>query len=183
MMATSPISGPAEMTLRRLRVNDVELFRDIRAEARRAHPEAFGSPEEDQGGDVMVSAYRRWLSGTILGAFEGMALVGIAGFYVSADTRSRHRGHIYTVYVRPFARGHGIGDRLIRQLLALAEDQVEQVHLAVVTTAAPAIRTYARNGFEIYGTDPGVTRIGDVTHDHHLMVRKFRRQCAAAQDA
>jgi ribosomal protein S18 acetylase RimI-like enzyme len=47
------------------------------------------------------------------------------------------------------------------------------VHLAVVLTATAAIKTYKRNGFEIYGTDPRVIRVGDVTYDKHLMMKKF----------
>jgi ribosomal protein S18 acetylase RimI-like enzyme len=114
-----------------------------------------------------------WLSGTILGAFECQTLVGTAG-YVSPDKRSQHRGHIFTVYVRETSRGKGVGDRLIKELLALAEARVEQVHLAVVLTATAAIKTYKRNGFEIYGTDPRVIRIGDVTYDKYLMMKNFR---------
>lgn len=83
-------------------------------------------------------------------------------------------GHIYTVYVKENSRGKGVGDRLIKELLADAETRVEQVHLAVVSTATAAIKTYKRNGFEIYGTDPRVVRIGDAMYDNYLMIKKFR---------
>ena len=42
------------------------------------------------------------------------------------------------------------------------------------STATAAIRTYKRNGFEIYGTDPRAIRLGDVTYDKYLMMKKFR---------
>ena len=166
--------APAGFQFRRLTVDDLDLLREIRAEALQNYPQSFGTLEEDQGGDVMVAAYRHWLSGTVLGAFECQTLVGTAGFYVSVDKRSQHRGHIFTVYVREASRGKGVGGRLIKELLALAEARVEQVHLAVVLTATAAIKTYKRNGFEIYGTDPRVIRIGDVTYDKYLMVKNFR---------
>ncbi|PDT86642.1 hypothetical protein CO669_29685 [Bradyrhizobium sp. Y36] len=153
--------------------DDLELFRGIRAEALRTHPQTFGSPEEDEGGEGMLAAYRRWLAGTVLGAFECGGLMGVAGFYVSPDRRSLHRGHIFTVYVREDGRGQGFGDRLVKELLAHAEARVEQVHLAVLVEATAAIRTYKRNGFEIYGTDLGAVRIGDATYDRYLMVRKL----------
>jgi ribosomal protein S18 acetylase RimI-like enzyme len=162
------------VTIRQLTVGDLELFREIRADALHKYPQSFGTVEEEQGGDVMVAAYRHWLSGTIFGAFERQILVGTAGFYVSHEKRSDHRGHIYTVYVKETSRGKGIGHRLIKELLALAETRVEQVHLAVVLTAKAAIKTYKRNGFEIYGTDPRAIRIGDVTYDKYLMIKKFR---------
>jgi ribosomal protein S18 acetylase RimI-like enzyme len=172
MMSQAAIA-PAGFTFRRLTVDDLDCLREIRAEALQKYPQSFGSREEDQGSDAMVAAYRHWLSGTILGAFEGESLVGTAGFYVSPDKRSQHRGHIYTVYVREASRGKGVGDRLIKELLALAEARVEQVHLGVVLTATSAIKTYKRNGFEIYGTDSRAIRIGDVTYDKYLMVKKF----------
>lgn len=166
-------SAQADVEIRRLTVDDLNLFREIRAEALQKHPQTFGSPEEDEGGETMMAAYRHWLSGAILGAFRRGNLIGVAGFYVSSDRRSRHRGNIFTVYVREDGRGQGIGDRLIKKLLVHAEARVEQVHLAVLLEATAAIRTYKRNGFEIYGTDPGAVRIGDVTYDKCFMVRKF----------
>jgi ribosomal protein S18 acetylase RimI-like enzyme len=75
--------------------------------------------------------------------------------------------------VREDGRGQGIGNLLIKELLVHAEACVEQVHLEVLLEATAAIRTYKRNGFEVYGTDPAAVRIGDATYDKYLMVRKF----------
>ncbi|MBR0861546.1 GNAT family N-acetyltransferase [Bradyrhizobium diazoefficiens] len=66
----------------------------------------------------MLMAYRHWLSGTILGAFESGSLIGIAGLHVSPYKRSQHRGQIFTVYVREDDQGKGVGDRLIKEILA-----------------------------------------------------------------
>ncbi len=172
MMSHAP-GAPADLEIRRLTVDDLDLFRDIRAEALRTHPQTFGSAEEDEGGEAMLTAYRHWLSGAILGAFWRGNLIGVAGFYVSPALRSQHRGHIFTVYVREDGRGQGIGDRLIKELLAHAEGCIEQVHLEVLLESTAAIRTYKRNGFEVYGTDPAAVRIGHITYDKYLMVRKF----------
>lgn len=165
----------ADVEVRRLTVDDLDLFREIRAEALQKYPQTFGSPEEDEGGEAMLMAYRHWLSGTILGAFESGSLIGIAGLHVSPYKRSQHRGQIFTVYVRENDQGKGVGDRLIKEILAHAEARVEQVHLAVLLTATAAIKTYKRNGFEVYGTDPGAIRIGDITYDQYLMMKKFIR--------
>jgi ribosomal protein S18 acetylase RimI-like enzyme len=159
---------------RRLTVDDLNHLRGIRAEALQQHPQSFGSPEEEQGGETMEAAYRRWLNGVMVGAFDCENMVGVAGFYVPLDKRSQHRGHIYSVYVRESSRSKGVGDRLVKEVLALAEARVEQVHLAVVVTATAALKTYQRNGFEIYGTDPRVCRIGEATWDNYLMVKRLR---------
>jgi GNAT superfamily N-acetyltransferase len=105
------------VTIRQLTVGDLELLREIRADALREYPQSFGTVEEEQGGDAMMAAYRQWLGGTIFGAFECQTLVGTAGFYVSPEKRSQHRGHIYTVYVKETSRGKGVGDRLIKSFL------------------------------------------------------------------
>jgi ribosomal protein S18 acetylase RimI-like enzyme len=162
-----------DVNIRPLTADDLDIFRRIRGEALERHPETFGSPEEDEGGDAMLAAYRHWLSGTMLGAFGCGSLIGVAGLYVSADKRTRHRGRIYSVYVTEDSRGWGVGDRLIRELLAHAEACVEQVHIEVLLTAIAAIKTYRRNGFEVYGTDPRAVRVGGVTYDKYLMFRKF----------
>ena len=173
IMASNAVIPPADFEIRRLTVDDLDCLRDIRAEAIQTHPQTFGSPEEDEGGEVMVAAYRHWLNGTMLGAFGCCGLIGVAGFYVPSYKKSQHRGHIFSVYVRETDRGKGVGDRLIKELLAHASSRVEQVHLAVGSTAVSAIKTYQRNGFEIYGTDPSVIRIGDATYDNYLMMKKL----------
>lgn len=174
-MASDAVIPQADFEIRRLTVDDLDCLRDIRAEAIQTHPQSFGSPEEDEGGEVMMAAYRHWLGDMMLGAFGCKGLIGVAGFYVPRYRRSQHRGHIFSVYVRENARGKGVGDRLIKELLAHARARVEQVHLAVGSTAAAAIKTYRRNGFEIYGTDPGAIRIGDATYDNYLMMKKLSR--------
>jgi ribosomal protein S18 acetylase RimI-like enzyme len=175
IMTSNAVIPQADMDIRRLTVDDLDLFREIRAEALQTHPQSFWSPEEDEGGDAIMAAYRHWLNGAVFGAFGRRGLIGVAGFYVSTNKRSKHRGHIFTVYVRENDRGRGVGDRLIKELITHAEPRVEQVHLAVLLTATAAIKTYKRNGFEIYGTDPRVVRIGDTTYDQCLMVKKFSR--------
>src|SRR5437879_1739043 len=128
-MTSNAASAQADVEIRRLTVDDLDLLREIRAEALQKYPQSFYSAEEDEGGDAMLTAYRHWLSGTILGAFGYGSLIGVAGFYVSPDKRSQHRGHIFTVCVKENAQGKGVGDRLIKALLAHAEGRVEQVHL------------------------------------------------------
>src|SRR5207253_989798 len=94
-----------DVEIRRLTVDDLDCLRAIRAEAIQTQPQSFGSPEEDEGGEAMMAAYRHWLSGTVLGAFGRDGLIGVAGFYVLSYKRSQHRGHIFSVYVREIDRG------------------------------------------------------------------------------
>ena len=51
-------------------------------------------------------------------------------------------------------RGRGIGARLLRELLAMADDwlNLKRIELTVYTDNAPAIALYERSGFAIEGT-------------------------------
>ena len=174
-MTSDVMPASSDVEIRRMTIDDLDCLRDIRAEAIQTHPQTFGSPEEDEGGAAMLAAYRHWLGETVLGAFGCGGLIGVAGFYVAHYRKSQHRGHIFSVYVRENERGKGVGDRLIKELLTHASARVEQVHLAVGSTATAAINTYKRNGFETYGTDPRVIRVGDTSYDHYLMLKTFNR--------
>lgn len=160
--------------LRQLTQADIEAFRDIRTEAMRTNPESFGSPEEEQGGEIQQQTYLRWLNGDIWGAFKDQALIGVTGFYILQEKRTAHRGTLFTVYVRPTNRGQGVGDALIKKVLSVAEKRVDQMNLMVITTAIPAIKTYLSNGFEFYGRDHRIFRINGTNYDEYLMIKKFR---------
>ncbi|WP_230530597.1 GNAT family N-acetyltransferase [Microvirga roseola] len=51
-------------------------------------------------------------------------------------------------------RGRGIGSRLLRELIMIADDwlNLKRIELTVYVDNAPAIALYKRNGFEIEGT-------------------------------
>ncbi|MEJ0063610.1 MAG: GNAT family N-acetyltransferase [Alphaproteobacteria bacterium] len=160
--------------IKRLTVDDIEAFHELREEAIALYPESFGSPEEEEGGEARDAAYRRWLNGEILGAFEDGNLVGATGFYIPADEKVQSHGQIFTVYVRAAYRKKGIGDRLLKSILDLAKSRVDQVRLRVVHTAKDAIKTYLRNGFEIYGTESRAVSIGNIHYDEILMEKKLK---------
>jgi len=57
------------------------------------------------------------------------------------------------MYVRPDARGTGIGRRLVEAVLDLARQRVELIQLAVVQDNEQARRLYASLGFLEYGLE------------------------------
>jgi GNAT superfamily N-acetyltransferase len=96
---------------------DAVLYRDIRLEALRTNPEAFGSTFE-----IEVAKHLDWFSAglansTLLGAFRGAQLLAIAGFAIQQGQKEAHKGLIWGMYVRPDARRAGIGRRLIEAIL------------------------------------------------------------------
>jgi RimJ/RimL family protein N-acetyltransferase len=159
--------------IRLLQPDDWLAWKSLRLEGLQNAPEAFGSSYEeevDYSEEYLKSYLKR---STIFGAFIGSDLIGCVGFFTLEQIKMRHRGVLYSMYVRPEHRGHGIANRLVEGVIAHAKSQVIQLHLTCVTSNSKAIRLYEKHGFRIYGTEPRALKVGDVFYDEHLMALKF----------
>jgi ribosomal protein S18 acetylase RimI-like enzyme len=165
-MATSP---PPE--IRRLAADDAAAYRDIRLEALERHPDAFGADLDDERNMTPDDVTDRLARSTVFGAFDHGDLVGVAGWYRLNGDKLGHRGALWGMYVRPGARGKGLGAALVRRVLDDASGQVEQLHLTVTTTNGPARRLYERAGFASYGVEPRALKFDGAYIDEVLMVR------------
>ena len=84
----------------------------------------------------------RLAGSTVFGGFEGQTLHGIAGFKQEQGLKDRHKAMLVGMYVRPAARGTGLGRRLVEAVLDHARGRVELVQLAVVAGNDAALRLY-----------------------------------------
>lgn len=158
------------LVVRQLVAADAVAFRDIRLEGLRVNPEAFGSTYDSEARNG-IDAFEGTIGRNfIAGAFMEGTLVGVAGLYVLQGPKVGHRGNIWGVFVRPPARGHGVGRALLELLLEHARQRVRQVHLSVVTTNPAAVALYQRHGFVTYGTEPRALLVEGTPYDEHLMV-------------
>jgi RimJ/RimL family protein N-acetyltransferase len=132
---------------------DAALYRDIRLEALRAHPEAFGSSHEYEAAQPLSWFSARLADSSVLGAFRDAELVGIAGLAIQQGQKKAHKGMIVGMYVRPDARGAGTGRRLMEAIIEIAHHRVELVQLTVVRGNERARRLYASLGFQEYGAE------------------------------
>ncbi len=157
-------------------------YKQLRLRGLQEHPEAFGESASSFA-DKPLEAIQQQIQtgmrtgGVVLAALsQSGSMVGAVGLAVTDSEKTRHRGLLWGMYVLPEARGQGIATRLIEDLIKRAEEmpQLEQIHLAVVTTNLAAIRIYKALGFSIYGTDPRVIRIESTYFDEYLMVRGLR---------
>ena len=102
--------------IRRLLPADASLYRDIRLEALRLSPEAFGSAYETESiHPVGWFAERLDRGAVILGAFRGGELAGIVGFIAAEGPKRQHKGMLVGMYVRRQARRAGVGDARARR--------------------------------------------------------------------
>jgi GNAT superfamily N-acetyltransferase len=145
---------------------DWQALRDIRLAALRDAPDAFGSTYEAQAA-YEEADWRRRLSrgGTFLAyvpevcASEPAGLAG--GYQVNLDTVE-----LVSMYVRPRARGRGVGEALVATVVSWASRRnAIRVHLWVTETNSPARVLYERCGFCLTGEHqplPSNPHIGEV---------------------
>ncbi|MFL6246567.1 MAG: GNAT family N-acetyltransferase [Thermoanaerobaculia bacterium] len=152
-------------TVRPLREEDAAQFALIRRESLLESPLSFAASA--------ATDVARWSDG-VIGAFEDERLVGIVGVLQARHEKSRHKAHVWGMYVLPAFRNRGIGaellDAALRHVRSLAG--VSTVHLSV-TSAAPAARhLYERAGFEVWGVEPDALRhAGDSVDEYHMALR------------
>jgi ribosomal protein S18 acetylase RimI-like enzyme len=170
---TKPVASALTISLkvRPLEASDVAEYRELRLEGLRAHPEAFASAWESEVEKPISWWGERLKTATVFGGWvNNSPLFGIAGFAVQNGVKSRHKGVLWGMYVRPEARGTGLAAALVQQVVARASTLVEQVCLTVVASNVAARRLYGAAGFEEYGLERRALKVGSEYYDEVLMV-------------
>jgi ribosomal protein S18 acetylase RimI-like enzyme len=165
-----------DLAYRTLEAHDLEAFQRVRVDGLTREQRAFGrSPDEHLA--LAPDDVARRLGPTddqfVIGAFDGAALVGIAGFHREDGRKSRHKALVWGVYVAPSHRGQGIGQEMMLRLIARARSAggVERLLLGVTTDDTAARRLYLRLGFTVYGTEVHAIKLADGAYvDEDLMV-------------
>jgi GNAT superfamily N-acetyltransferase len=103
---------------------------------------------------------------------DGGRLVGMTGIYVPPNRpKLAHGATIWGVYVRPEARGRGVGQQLIRACIDWARGKglvIVKLSATIAQDAAPR-RCYEACGFEAYGVDPMAVQVDGQFYDEVLM--------------
>ena len=155
---------------------DAPVFREQRIRALREHPDVFGrSPEEVAPVEVLAEQFRQDAGSEedfILGAFEGGALLGVAGCHRERAIKQRHVATIWGVYVVPERRGTGLGRQLVVEAMARARTwkDLECLWLDVTTVNTGARALYASLGFRGVAIKPRVLKVDGRYYDEELMV-------------
>jgi hypothetical protein len=74
--------------IRELGPDDVEAFREIRLEALRLHPDAFGSAHAVEAKETLADFASKIAHGGLFGGLVDQRLEGIAGFGVSSAAQA-----------------------------------------------------------------------------------------------
>ena len=164
----------AQIQIRRLAPTDAALYRDIRLEALRCNPEAFGSTFDAENAQPLTFFSDRIGGSEVFGAFDGSELVGIAGLLIGKGQKEAHKGRLVGMYVRPSARKVGVGRRLVETIIESARHSVELIQLAVVSDNEPARRLYERLGFVEYGLEKKALKQDGRYYDEVLMAKNLK---------
>lgn len=157
------------LIVRQLTHSDLESLREIRLEALRLAPEAFGSTYESEQ-SAPLEKYAGWLANSqIFGVFDDSQLVGIAAFGQFTGPKDSHKGWLRAMYVRASHRRTGASRLLVQAVIDAARSRVEQLQLSVVSTNTPAIRLYQSFGFTQYGLEPRALKHKGSYSDELLM--------------
>ncbi|RJX37625.1 GNAT family N-acetyltransferase [Paenibacillus pinisoli] len=160
--------------IRSIAVEEASLLWDLRLEALRTSPEAFGSSYEEAL-ETPPEAVRAKIEETanqfVLGAYADGQVIGMAGFLRETARKTRHKGFIWGVYVKAGYRKHGAGRALIGGILERARqmDGLEQIQLTVVTMNTGARNLYESLGFRNYGLERNALIVNGVRYDEEWM--------------
>ena len=161
-------------TIRRLIGDDAAVFRDIRLEGLKRHPEAFAASFEAEMAKDLAWFADRLTRNAVFGAFHEGSLQGIAGFHAQRQEKMKHKGVLWGLYLREAARGSGLAQTLVEAVEAHARQEVEVLSVTVVTSNKTARRLYDRLGYICYGTEPGALRVDGRDYDEALLEKHLR---------
>ncbi|TWI93406.1 ribosomal protein S18 acetylase RimI-like enzyme [Roseibium hamelinense] len=168
--------GGMEFYLRRLAEADLAVYKALRLEALRDHPDAFGTSFEEAVGLPDTVFEQQLRSNLILGGgFEEERFDAFAGFVVPPEEKVRHKGIIWGVYARPEVRRAGLAKALIQTIIDAVQGGIEQIQLSVGAGNGPAERLYRSLGFEPYGLEKNALKTGGRYIDEILMVLHMRQ--------
>jgi ribosomal protein S18 acetylase RimI-like enzyme len=161
----------AEIKLRRLTLADAVVYRDIRLEALRLAPEAFGSTFGVENSQPLSWFAARLENSAVFAAFSGDDITGTAAFRPNYGPKDSHRGVLVGMYVRAVARRRGIGRRLVEAVIEHARRHVEILELRVISGNETARHLYQCLGFVEYGIERNALKQDDHYWDEILMAK------------
>jgi ribosomal protein S18 acetylase RimI-like enzyme len=161
------------IALRELTGADASNFQAMRLEALATGLTEYTAAVEDESERSEAEVARILATDMVIGAFAGERLVGSGRLMVGSLAKTRHKGRIVNVYVRPSHRRAGIARRIVLAILERALGVVERIDLSVTATNEPASHLYESLSFEPYVPEKQAFRWDGRDYDKLLMTRRI----------
>ena len=148
------------MIFRFLNSNDIPAYKELKSFSLSESPLAFSDSYEDEftKSDLEYQSELEIIGlpaeSFVLGAFsDNKELIGFVKFKRDTRTKARHKASIHALYIKPQFRAHGVGKKLITELLKTIESLkgLEQIHLWVLISDTSVVNFYAKCGFITQG--------------------------------
>jgi len=137
------------IAVRRVQPDEWRELRELRLESLQDSPRAFWR-RYDEELERSDDEWREWAASPCFVAVEDGRLVGMV--VAHADEDDTTIANLYAMYVRPSARGRGIGEALVNAQLQWARAEgFSRVRLMVNVDNETATRLYERCGFRDTG--------------------------------
>ena len=146
-----------------------ESYRDLRLEALKNDPVAFGSSLEEEVG-LPREIWLKRIPNALFAFFQGKP-VGLIVCNRENRIKTMHTAYINSMYVTEKFRGQGIGGKLMAAAIdsIRANQDILKIRLSVIAPQVPAFRLYSRFGFEIIGTAKKELCVHGLYYDEILM--------------
>ncbi len=158
--------------VRETAMEDWQALRDIRLAALRDAPDAFASTYAEQVVFTEADWRQRIARGGTFLAFVPEADASVPAGLVGGYQQGPGMVGLISMFVRPRARGRGVGEALIAAVLDWARARnATSVHLWVTETNKPARLLYERCGFSLTGERqplPSNPAVGEVAMTRSL---------------
>jgi RimJ/RimL family protein N-acetyltransferase len=146
-----------EVAYRKVKVEELEMYHNLRLDCLKKYPENFGTLYEEEiispsfKFDKIVSEQSKL--DFLIGAYLDDRLIGICGFINEKRQKTKHIGEISGMYVASEFSGQKIGAGLLSVTITTAFDSIdlEQIILAVADKNQTAQNLYKKFGFVEYG--------------------------------
>jgi len=164
------------ISIRKLSLDDLEQYKNIRLELLKNSPSNFGSSYEEESKfdrDMWVNRLtKKHIS--VFGAFDNDLIVGIVLAVMNPRKKIKHVATLNSMYVKEGYRNKGIGKDLIETAIRYLENEdVEIINLSVSEDNESAISLYKRLGFIVYGEEKKAIKLNGKYIDTYLMNKEL----------
>src|ERR1044072_6971873 len=107
--------------VRRLTMDDVDAFRELRLYSVQQHPRAYAQTYEEECNHSRQCFVHLVTADVVLGVFADDTLVGYAILSGGTSMKTRHKGHVWGAYLKPEHRSMSLAKHVGLQLLEIAK--------------------------------------------------------------